>query len=445
MSQKVAAIFDIGKTNHKFFLVDQSYHILHEHTEHGVEITDEDGFPSEDLGALQDFMSRSLQEALAVKDFEIRAVNVSAYGASMVHVDDNGRPVTPLYNYLKPYPLRLDEDLYAQYGGKDAFLVETASPALGSLNSALQLYRICKTSPEVFKRILHSFHLPQYLASLLHGNPVSEMTSIGCHTALWDFNSWDYHTWVKNEGLMAKFPGIIPTDTVYPITVGEHTTSCGIGVHDSSSSLLPYLHAGKEPFLLLSTGTWSICLNPFQTEPLTLDQLGQDCLNYISVQGKPVRASRLFAGKMYADGVKKLSAKYQKSDEYFNTLRADREKLVKTSDWLREGMPEAGERDMDADTAYYHFMSELVRLQVRSINLIGSPSIQQIFVEGGFCGNEIFMYMLANAFPHKRIYAATLPQASALGAAMVIHSAWNDHAVPSRGPDFRLFPPVVNS
>jgi len=42
----------------------------------------------------------------------------------------------------------------------------------------------------------------------------------------------------------------------------------GFGVHDSSAALIPYLKAQKNPFLLISTGTWSISINPFNKEKL---------------------------------------------------------------------------------------------------------------------------------------------------------------------------------
>ena len=55
------------------------------------------------------------------------------------------------------------------------------------LNSGLQLYWLKKTKPEVFKKIKYSLHLPQYLSYIFTGIPLSEYTSIGCHTALWDY------------------------------------------------------------------------------------------------------------------------------------------------------------------------------------------------------------------------------------------------------------------
>ena len=40
------------------------------------------------------------------------------------------------------------------------------------------------------------------------------------------------------------------------------------------------------------------------------------------------------------------------------------------------------------------------------------------------------MQLIADAFPELRVYAATLAQASALGAALVMHQQWNPLPVP---------------
>src|SRR5690606_22672721 len=121
----------------------------------------------------------SLHEVFRKGEFEIKAINFTSYGASFVYIDKDGRPLTPLYNYLKDYPKKLLESFYAQYGGKDRFSLETSSPSLGSLNSGLQIYRLLKLRPELFKEVKWALHLPQYLSYLISGQPSSDMTSIG--------------------------------------------------------------------------------------------------------------------------------------------------------------------------------------------------------------------------------------------------------------------------
>jgi len=193
MAIPVIAIFDIGKTNKKLFLLDRSYSIVFGKSESLTETIDPDGDPCENLESLQQFVHSGLQHVLSLSDFSVKAVNCSAYGASLVYIDDAGQVIAPLYNYLKPYPSSLQKKFFETHGGEHVLSFQTASPVLGSLNSGLQLYRIKHEQPALYERIRYALHLPQYIAYLLSGQAFSEMTSIGCHTFLWDYRSNDYH------------------------------------------------------------------------------------------------------------------------------------------------------------------------------------------------------------------------------------------------------------
>jgi len=114
----VIAIFDIGKTNKKFFLFNEQYKIVLERSVQFEEIKDEDGFPCDDVNGIKEWVTETMQDILKLKKFTVRAFNCSAYGASFVHINSNGDPVTPLYNYLKPYPPEIHEKFYKTYGGE---------------------------------------------------------------------------------------------------------------------------------------------------------------------------------------------------------------------------------------------------------------------------------------------------------------------------------------
>jgi sugar (pentulose or hexulose) kinase len=76
---------------------------------------------------------------------------------------------------------------------------------------------------------------------------------------------------------------------------------------------------------------------------------------------------------------------------------------------------------------YVAFMRQLVEKQVASTRLaIGHSPIQRIFVDGGFSKNETYMNLLAESFPKIEVIAAEVSQATAMGAAMAIHSDWNE-------------------
>jgi len=132
-NKSVVAILDVGKTNKKLLLFDQSYKLVYEKSERMEETVDEDGFPCEDLASLTSSVAELIGSSLTLEGFDVKAINFTAYGASFVYVDANGKTLTPLYNYLKPYPEDIQRQFYAQYGGEKAFSRCTASPVLGSL------------------------------------------------------------------------------------------------------------------------------------------------------------------------------------------------------------------------------------------------------------------------------------------------------------------------
>lgn len=444
MSAKpVIAIFDVGKTNKKLFLFDEDYRIVYEKTARFIETVDEDGDPCENLDSLKLSVYESLREVFRLMEFDIKAVNFSTYGASFVHLDENLRPVTPLYNYLKEFPVELKEQFYNKYGGEAKLARETSSPVLGNLNSGMQLYRIKYQKPELCNRIKYSLHLPQYLSLLLTGKPYTDITSIGCHTGLWDFNKEDYHNWVYKEELDKKFAPIISADSILPGKLDGYEFIAGIGLHDSSAALIPYLINFSEPFILISTGTWCISLNPFNTTQLTDNDLNNDCLCYMQYKGSPVKASRLFAGNEHEDQVKRIAAHFDVATPIFKDIQYDTNVVNKlTSDpKIKSQTVSVDEsafvrRDLndfhDYVEAYHQLIMDIMDQQSQSTKLIINDSIvHRIFVDGGFSKNFIYMNLLAKAFPHIEVFAASMAQATAMGAAIAIHDSWNSKKLPT--------------
>ena len=82
------------------------------------------------------------------------------------------------------------------------------------------------------------------------------------------------------------------------------------------------------------------------------------------------------------------------------------------------------------EEAYDHFMKDIVAQQVISTKRVLGTA-DNIFIDGGFSRNEIFIQSLADALPSCKVYAASLSQASARGAAMVMHEQWNTRSKPT--------------
>ncbi len=443
----VIAVLDIGKTNKKVFLFDESYSIVYDDSVQLSESTDEDGFPCEDSGLLRQWIEATMARIERRADIDVKAFNVAAYGASFVNVDVNGRPVTPLYNYLKPYPLDLEDEFYSKYGGRERLSFETASPSLGHLNSGLTLFRLAKQRSKNFTQVNNCLHLPQFASWVFSGRMYSDLTSIGCHTMLWDFSRRRYHDWVAREGIAGKLPVVCAGDTVTEVLRPGGAVQAGVGLHDSSAALIPYLFQFREPFVLLSTGTWSISLNPFATTSLTIEELRKDCLCYLDIKGKPVKASRLFAGHEHEVQVKRIAQHFNIGDEFFKGIGVDYDIVVRRKSTAKMTSQDStgpivyesrfASRDISSFSspteAYHQLMIDIVDDQVLSTQLVLDPddAAKNVFVDGGFSHNQLFMALLAEAFPNKKIYTATVHQAPALGAALAIHGHWNRHPIPS--------------
>lgn len=420
----VIAIFDVGKTNKKLLLFDTQYNVVYEHSEQLPETVDEDGDPCEDVILLTKWLKERFAHVRADDRFDIRALNFSGYGASFVYIDAKGEVTAPLYNYLKPCPDEFWKKFYHNNGKMHELCVETASPPLKSLNSGLQLYRIKLEKKDLYKRIAYALHLPQYLSYVFSGQPLTEITSLGCHTHLWDFRKHDYHAWVLKSGLVKKFPPL----SNGPITGTFEGIPVGIGYHDSSVALVPYLQKHHDPFVLVSTGTWCISMNPFNDTPLTVDDFGDDCLCYLTPEGKQVKSSRLFAGPLHEQIVEVLRSRYGLNGNAIRDMDFDPGKIPTPviTKRKRGSTTEICEEysGLDAQEHYHLGVEHIIKLLKPKIERVLTPDVKQIFVDGGFSQNKVFMGMLTYVFRGIQITAASVPQASALGAALMIDEVW---------------------
>jgi sugar (pentulose or hexulose) kinase len=302
------------------------------------------------------------------------------------------------------------------------------------LNSGFQALWLKQKKPDLFGKVHTILHFPQYLSHLLTGQVSSEHTSIGCHTGLWDFDRMNYHPWTTQLGDTLPAPESVELN--YPSVSLDQEIPVGIGIHDSSSSLVPYFMNSEEEFILISTGTWCISMNPFNPEPLTDDQLKKDCLAYMSIQKKPVKSSRLFMGRIHDVNVERLndlfgtdSSAYKKVTLDEAMLRSLIEKSSGERVFFSGGVPEDyvdttvdKEEFTNFEEAYHQLMIDLADLLEESIDLIIGTKDQtkNMYISGGFSKNPIFLKLLASRFPDKNIYTSEVANATSLGAAMVL-------------------------
>ena len=173
----------------------------------------------------------------------------------------------------------------------------------------------------------------------------------------------------------------------------------------------------------------------------------------MSYRGQAVKASRLFAGQEHEQQTKRLASHFNKGDDYYTGVQFDPDlvpleekdaglvegrgsELLKRSSF---GARETG-NFKSYEEAYHQLIADIVRQQVYSTSLILKDSgVKRIFVDGGFGKNPVFMNLLAGAFSQLEVFAASVAQATALGAAMAIHQDWNSRPLPNDLIELRLY------
>jgi sugar (pentulose or hexulose) kinase len=431
MKKEVTLVFDIGKTNKKYFLFDEAYFALEHDFVQFPEVNDDDGFPCDNLPAITSWVAETFARINSDPRYRITRINFSAYGATMVHLGSEGLPCAPMYNYQKEFPLNSRIRFEEKHGDLEKWSRRTASPFLGMLNAGLQLFWLKYEKPLMFQQIHRSLFLPQYLSYTLSGIVSTEFTGIGCHTGLWDFEKNQLHEWVLTEGIDRLFPKMVSTYTNHRMKGGPEV---GVGIHDSSSALVAYKKNMTEPFMLLSTGTWSICLNPFNYDPLTPAELKADCLCYLQPEGMQVKASRFFLGHFFSQWESRIAAFFQKAPEYHRKVEFNSEICEAISSSTPVFMDQNTSAslynaylsiDLDQfcsyEEAYHQLIHELVVLQAEKVSMVaGSGNINRIYVDGGFVSNGIFLHMLGRALPQFSIHPSEMALGSSLGAAIVV-------------------------
>jgi sugar (pentulose or hexulose) kinase len=230
-------------------------------------------------------------------------------------------------------------------------------------------------------------------------------------------------------------------DHTFEFTLENKHLKIGIGVHDSSAALMPYHVSMREPFLLLSTGTWNITFNPFNQEPLCETELAKDCLCYLTYQGKPVKASRIFLGHEHEVQQKALAMFFGRGPDDYKRIVFDEsiyQELAREHSETKTFYPLAMEgtgpipekqslrtdftKFSTFEEAYHQFLRYLVQWQKISIDLVDpARSVKNIIVVGGFTKNPLFLEIMKRELKDRKILLSEHPRASALGAAWLVH------------------------
>ncbi|MBB3146779.1 sugar (pentulose or hexulose) kinase [Phyllobacterium trifolii] len=293
------AVMDVGKTNAKVVVVDAAtgQEIASRSTQNRVA---KDGpYPHYDVEALWAFFVDTLTMFAQSPGFD--AISVTAHGAAAAVLGDNDLAM-PVIDYEHVYP----DEVRAAYAALRPDFAETRSPLLsGGLNVGAQIHYQKTQFPAEFSAAKTIVTYAQYWVWRLTGIAVNEVTSLGCHTDLWNPQAGEYSSLVDTlefRSLLAPIrsafdrigdlrePLARQIGVVKPIPV-----HCGI--HDSNASLLPHLISRTSPFSVVSTGTWVVSF----AVGGRLDQLdpARDTLANVDAYGKAVPSARFMGGREF--------------------------------------------------------------------------------------------------------------------------------------------------
>ena len=415
----LTAVLDIGKTNVKVVTFASDGALMWERS---IPNRMRTGplYPHADVDQIWAFLLGALADANKVSP--IAAIVPTTHGCAAALIDEAGL-VLPVMDY----EFAGVEEIEPFYAPLRPPFSETFSPALPvGLNRARQLAWQQRRFTDAFARAKYLLTYPQYWAWRLSGVTAAEVTSLGAHSDLWAPLEGEFSSVVAALDLCRLMPPLrqayqrlasINPDIAATAGLGRDV-GVFCGVHDSNASLLPHLSSRREPFTIVSTGTWVILMAP-GLSVRGLDP-ADDTLANVDVEARPVATARFMGGREYA-----AIAGTRGNPDTASLMRVIASGVMALPCFAGQGAggPFAGQHgEISGDigsadrpalaTLYVVLMSDLMltRLGVTSGDLI---------VEGSFATNPAFAALLAALRPLQQVFAGSDAAGTARGAALL--------------------------
>ncbi|MDG4873976.1 FGGY-family carbohydrate kinase [Mesorhizobium sp. WSM4935] len=416
----IVAVIDIGKTNAKVALVDLATlsEVALRRTANAP--VRQAPYPHHDVEALWTFILNSLADLN--RERRIDAISITTHGATGALVDRAGELVLPVLDYEFDGP----DQLAADYDAARPPFAETGTPRLPiGLNLGAQFFWQQRRFPAEFARAAAMLMYPQYWGLRLTGVAANEVTSLGCHTDLW--NPWwdDYSSLVDGMGWRQLMPPMRPAnDCLGPIlpevalrTSLDPQTPVFCGLHDSNASLLPHLLSDAPRFSVVSTGTWVVSM-AVGGRKVELDA-ARDTLVNVNALGDPVPSARFMGGREFSLLTEGQLQGWSEADVAAvltrqvlllpSTQQGSGPFPHRTAQWRNADALGPGERFVAI--SFY-----LALMTATCLELIGGDG--PTTVEGPFARNPLFIRMLAAA-TRRPVVASETSTGTSIGAALL--------------------------
>ncbi len=432
MSSGRVIVLDVGKTLAKLSLWDEGGRQLAQHV-HVNQSVAAPGYRALDTAGIEQWLAAGLADFARLGS--VAAIVPVAHGAAAAVIRD-GRLACAVQDYEEQVPA---QQLAAYRAGRDPF-AQSGSPALpDGLNLGLQLHRLETLVPGVLEGDAQILPWPQYWAWRLSGVAASEVTSLGCHSDLWQPARRIHSELACTRGWAARLAPLRHAGQALGPLSPEWVARSGLppqlrvhcGLHDSNAALLAargFREIGDHEATVISTGTWFVAMrSPAAVAAPDLTALPErrDCLVNVDIHGRPVPSARFMGGReiealggfgaleqpallaavpaLLAGGAMVLPA-WAPGVGPFPDARGR---------WI--GEPADAAQRAAALGLYLALMSDV------ALGLIGAR--QRILIEGRFAQAEVFVRALAALRPEAEVYAGGAYEAVPYGALRLVDPA----------------------
>jgi sugar (pentulose or hexulose) kinase len=480
------AVIDIGMTNKKAAVYDDALRQL-DAKYRNFEPKIIDGLPAHDLDAMEEWFIGVIKEFAA--KYPVKAVAVSTHGATFVCLGKDGKPVLPCIYYTYEPGDDFYDRFYRRFGSPEALQERTGTPAFRAMiNPAKGVFFAQEQFPGAFKNIGAVLPYPQYWGFRFTGKMGTESTYMGNHTYLWDQIDNTLSSVARDLGIAPLIPdsrsggqnGLSNSWDVLGTVTGEFAGKTGLpkdtivtmGIHDSNSALLPHFaKKGERGFILNSTGTWCVIMNPVEKYGFAPGDLGKVVFFNISAFGTPVKTAIFLGGQEFETWSRLIAAYHGQKDlpgwdeALYRSILAEKRlfllpeltpgsgqfpaskaRIVEDGKaysfgGIKNAVENSGKTPpcfADYRTAFAILRISLVMQTLTALERAGLEKGWEVYTEGGFRRDESYNRLLSSALKDNRAFLTDIAEATALGAAMTAKMALSGKALNGLAGDFEI-------
>ncbi|MFZ5742989.1 MAG: FGGY-family carbohydrate kinase [Pseudomonadota bacterium] len=427
MQSALRLVLDIGKTTAKLSAWDDTGQCLGRFS-HSNQVMSAQGYSALNVVGIEDWLVGAMQACAALG--EVISIIPVGHGAAAAVL--RGRALAfPVMDYEFPIP---DESADRYDRLRDPIEV-TGSPRMQwGLNLGCQLFHLMERFPELFDDQTQIVPWPQYWAWRLCGTAVSEVTSLGSHSDLWEPAKARPSPMARQLGLDAMLAPLKPAGEIIGTLSREWQDRTGlgndvnihVGLHDSNAALVAARGRskfGSRDATMLSTGTWFVTMRSVAgPDQFDLAEFAQQpgCLINVDPARQPVPTALFMGGREFEE---LALTGYAKLDDPAIAAAAqdciDNEIMAlpcwapgtgfyanRQASWLNK--PENPAQKVAASLLYLALVSE------RALELVTAERL--LVIDGPFANVDLFGSALARLRPDLEIVVANAENDVALGA-----------------------------